>query len=118
MDKRHFLIVYRIRDSEAECLDNYIVEIADTDTDPEELARTYLAQFWGDIPDDDKHGTADDPRWDGEAEAYWDSDMVRLVEVYSVRQIAVEEYKTLRRLRVAYDITSETVGRRIKLKNS
>jgi len=118
MNRRHFLIVYRIRDGEAEYLDNYTVEIADPDTDPDEVARDFLPLFWGDIPDDNKHGTADDPRWADEGESYWDSDMVRLVEVYSVKQITVEEYRTLKRLYVAYDITTETVGRRIKLKNT
>lgn len=114
MDKRHFLIIYRVRDGDAEYLDHYTVEIADPETDPQDVAKDYLPLYWGDIPEDDRHGTPDDPRW--EEEAYWDSEMVRLVEVYSIKPISKEDYDVLNRLRVVCDITVDTVGRRLKLK--
>ncbi|TKJ40946.1 hypothetical protein CEE36_08755 [candidate division TA06 bacterium B3_TA06] len=114
MNKRHFLITYRVRDGEAEYLDHYTVEIADPETDPQDVAKDYLPLYWGDISEDPKHGTPDDPRWD--EEAYWDSEMVRLVEVYSIKPISKEDYDVLNRLLVACDITVDTVGRRLKLK--
>jgi len=116
MDKRHFLIIYRVRDGEAEYLDHYTVEIADPETDPQDVAKDYLSLYWGDDPEDPKLGTPDDPRWEEEGEAYWDSEMVRLVEVYSVKPISKEDYDVLNRLLVTCDITADTVGRRLKLK--
>lgn len=117
MDKRHFLITYRIRDGEAEYLTHTTVEIADPEFDPEDVARDFLFVFWGDAPKDSKHSTADDPRWESDINAYWDPEMVRLVEVHSIKQITQEEYNILNRLLVACDITVDTIGRRMKLKD-
>ena len=117
MNERYFLITYRIRDGEAEYLTHTTVEIIDSEFDPEDVARDFLFVFWGDSPKDEKRGTADDPRWESDINAYWDPEMVRLAEVYSVKPITQEEYNVLNRLLVACDITADTVGRRLKLQN-
>ena len=114
MNKRYFLITYRIRDGEAEYYDHYTVELADPELNPDGVASDYLPLYWGDTPTDDRHGTADDPRWADEA--YWDEEMVRLVQVYSIKSITFDEYETLNRLLITCDITADTVGRRIKLR--
>jgi hypothetical protein len=114
MSKRHFLIAYRVRDGEAEYYTYCTLELADPDMSSETVAKDFLPQFWGDVSSNPKHGTADDSRWCDEA--YWDGEMVRLVEVYYTKPISKTEARILNELYVACDITVDTVGRRVNLR--
>lgn len=113
--KRYYLITYEVRDGENEYQDFYTLVIADPISRPQDVARDYLTQYWGDSSDDPKHGTSEDPRWKDD-EHYWDPSMTRLVRVKDIKPLTEEEYSVLNRLLVACDITADTIGRRIKLK--
>lgn len=112
--KRYHLITYEVRDGENEYRDFYTLQIADPISRPQDVARDYLTQYWGDPCYDQTHGTSEDPRWEDD-EHYWDPFMTRLVKVYSIKPLNEEEYRVLNRLLVACDITADTIGRRIKL---
>ncbi len=112
--KRYYLITYEVRDGENEYKDFYTLEIADPISRPQDAARDYLTQYWGDSCDNPKHGTSEDPRWEDD-EHYWDPSMTRLVSVDNIKPLTEEEYRVLNRLLVACDITADTIGRRIKL---
>ncbi len=113
--KRYYLIIYEIRDGENEYRDFYTLEIADPISRPQDAARDYLTQYWGDSSDDPKHGTSEDPRWEDD-EHYWDPSTTRLVSVKNIKPLTEEEYRVLNRLLVTCDITADTIGRKINLK--